>query len=50
MTKMRSTTNPKSGIFDIEALSWLAAKAIRVDSKMTMKETGIVVLLGMNKF
>ena len=50
MTKIRKTTNPKSGMFDIETLPWLAAKAIRVDSNKTMKEAGIVVLLGIDKF
>ena len=50
ITKIRNTTNPKSGMFDNETLPWLAAKAIRVESNMTTKEAGIVVLLGMNKF
>ena len=50
MIKIRNTTKPKRGIFDIETLSWLAAKAIRVESKITMKEAGIVVLFGILKF
>ena len=37
-------------MFDIETLPWLAAKAIRVDSNMTMKDAGMVVLFGINKF
>ena len=40
----------KERMFDIETLPWLAAKAIRVDSNMTMKDAGMVVLFGINKF
>ena len=50
ITKIRNTTKPKSGMFDIETLPWLAAKAISVESNMTMKDAGMVVLFGIDKF